>query len=40
MFVDCIHIRSFGPLNSITKIENNSFEYKHIDKRIDLEEIQ
>jgi hypothetical protein len=31
MLLDGIHNRSFGPLNSITNIENNSLEYKHID---------
>jgi len=33
MFVDDLHNRSFGPLNSIIKIENNLLKYKYIDKR-------
>ncbi len=33
MFDDCIHNRSFGPLNTTTKIEYNIIEYKHIDKK-------
>jgi hypothetical protein len=33
MIADCIHIRSFGPLNSITLMEYNRVEYEHIDKK-------